>query len=413
MEIKKWKGIKNTTSPERLAPGELAAATDVDIDNTGRIMSREGITEINDTATHSLYSDHNHVLLAHANILKRVNSDLSTTALRTLTNANPISYAEYVNITFYSNGTDLGRVVSGAALEWGVQPPTGQPAASATGGLLPPGRYLYAMTFLRSDGHESGTGGAGVIDLTSGGGITFTSLEVSTNPEVNGKILYLSTPNGEAMYRVGVVPNNTTTVSYSGDATDLSIPLTTQFAGPPPAGSVVRVFNATAYVVVGDTVYYSDPYNLELFRPATHFLRFPGEVGLFECVNAGIYAGTIDAPERESGVIGYLSGERPDSFRFMQLFDYGVIPGSGVRTEASHFQPPSPDEPTWSRPAVVWATRHGVCVGYDNGQCQNLTETRYSFPPAQRGAGLVRQTKGFAQYVVVLQGAGAANNIAP
>jgi len=414
MEIKRFLGIKNTTSTERLKPGELTVASDVDIDNTGRALSREGITKIDATSSHSLYSNPYITLFVQGASLKRINSNLTFTTLATLTSASPMSYAEYGGVTYYSNGVDKGRIVNGAAKQWGITPPVGQPVAAAADGALPPGRYLYALTFVRSDGYESGTGLAGVIEIPAGGGgISFSSIEVSTNPEVSGRILYLTSPNGEALYRAIYLDNVAKTAVYTGDATGLSVALDTQFAGPPPAGDIVRVYNGIAYVITGGVAYYSDPYNLELFRMDKNFLQFPSNVGMFECVNDGLYVGTEDTPEVETGAIWYLSGERADKMKSTQLYNYGVIPGTAVKTEASHFMPPDPEAPEWSRPAVVWGTRHGICIGYDSGQCQNLTEQRYSLPVAQRGAGLVRQTRGYVQYIAVLQGAGAANNIAP
>jgi hypothetical protein len=413
VEIKKWTGIKNAVSDERLKPGELASATDVDIDNTGKIWSRQGFTEIDGTAAHSLYSNPHHALVAHGTTLKLVKPDLTFTTLATLTNANPLSYDHYNGVTYYSNGVDKGRIKGSSALQWGVTPPLGQPAASQVGGQLPPATYRYALTFLRSDGHESGTGVAGEIDLPIGGGIAFSSIEVSTNPEVSGKILYLTSPNGEVMYKAMVMANSVTSAIYTNDALDLTVPLTTQFAGPPPAGSIVRVYNGTAYVIVGDVAYYSDPYQLELFRMDENYLYFDGQVAMFECGTDGVFAATADSPDYETGGIWYLGGGNPRTFRWQKHYDFGAIPGTAVKTEAKYFQPPDPDAPKWSRPAIIWSTRHGICIGYDDGSVQNLTEDKYSLSPAQRGAGLVRQTRGYAQYLVVLRGAGSANNVAP
>lgn len=413
MEIKKWRGLRNTTTPERFAPGELATASDVDIDNSGRLLSRQGFTEINSTACHSLYSDQTRSLIMQGAVLRLINPDLSLTTLTTLSNTSPVSYMTVNGVTYFSNGVDTGRIQGSTALPWGIDPPIGQPAASAVSGSLQPGTYLYALTFTRAGGFESGTGVAGVIDLPTGGGIQFTGVEVSTNPEVSGKILYLSTPNGETLYRAMELTNGATTAVYRNPAEQLTIPLATQFVTPPPAGTMVREYNGTAYVVVGNTIYYSDAYDFESFRMDKQFLQLPTDVSMFECVNGGVYLGTLDTSDKETGAIWYLSGERPDTFRWMKLYDYGVIPGTAVKTEAAYFQPPSPNDPVWSRPAVVWATRHGACVGYDNGQATNITETRYSFPSAQGGAGMVRQTKGFAQYIAVLRGAGTAHNSAP
>jgi hypothetical protein len=95
------------------------------------------------------------------------------------------------------------------------------------------------------------------------------------------------------------------------------------------------------------------------------------------------------------------------------VFDYGAIPGTGVKTLSAYFDTKTSDVGNAiedGTPAVVWSSRHGACVGFDGGRARNLTEAMYSFPAAQRGAGLVRQARGYVQYLSVLRGSGAANN---
>ena len=159
------------------------------------------------------------------------------------------------------------------------------------------------------------------------------------------------------------------------------------------------------YVVTGDTVYHSDPYNFDTFRFDNQWLRFPGQVVMFEAVNDGIYVGTSQA-------VSFLPGDRPDKFVPVDIFDYGVIDGTAVRTEAAFFdtQAQGEDAGEQPRPAVAWTSKQGVCVGRDGGAAVNLTETKYSFPAAERGAGLIRQDRGYITYISALQGTSTANN---
>lgn len=415
MDISRFSGLRNTTSPERFKVGELAEAFDIDIDNTGRPLSRIGVTKVNATPAHSLFANHRVAMCVNGTTLSAIEANASLTPIQTLSTSNYLS-AETVNdFVYYTNGVDTGRLIGRTPGCWGVPVPVGQPVTSQLRGQLPPGRYSYAVTFIRgSDGHESGTGIAGQIDVTLGG-IGFTNIEVSTCAEVSSKIIYLSTANGETMYRAAVIPNTQTIYAYTSDGTDLTIPLVTQFAGPPPAGSLVRTYNGILYVVVGDTVYYSDPYNFDLFRLDTNFLRFPGRVVMFEACNDGIYVGTPDAggdDVESTGYIWFLAGGRPDQMKSTQLFDYGVIANSAVKTDAAYFEPEQTGEQAGeqARPIIVWTTRHGVCVGRDSGAVQNLTETKYSFPTAQRAAAMVRQDRGYTVYVSTLQGPGVLTN---
>lgn len=414
MEIKRWAGIRNTFADERLKPNELTVALNLDIDNAGRLLSRVGHTVINATSSHSLFATDQIALVMQGATLKVIEADNSLTTIATLTNSNPVAFHAYAGVVYGTNGVDTFRLVGRSYRQWGVTPPVGQPHAEATTGDLPPGRYLYAMTFRRSDGHESGTGVAGYIDLPTGGGIAFSQLEVSTNTEVHDKILYVSSPNGEALRRARVVANSATVAEYRG-YTELGAELTTQFAGPPPPGTLVRGFNGHLMLVDGDTIYFSRPHSLELFDLDNDYLRFPGQVAVFEPVNDGMFVATSDVLGDDPNTVGatwYLSGNRPDQLKSTQLFDYGAVPGTAVRTQAAYFETNLEGESRGENAgsAVVWTTRHGVCVGFDGGTARNLTETKYSFPDAQRGVGLVRQSRGYVQYIVVVRGAGAANN---
>lgn len=413
MEIKKFFGLNNKVSPERMNPGELATAVDIDIDNTRRVLSRRGMAVKNATSSHSLFSGDSVAVVVASGALNIVNADFTYTAAKTLISNQPLSYDTLYGVIYYSNGIDKGRLVDGAWSCWGVDIPVGQPVASKTTGSLPPGTYLYALTFLREDGHESGTGVSGSITVGANSGIDFSGIEASSNAEVTFKNLYVSSPNGEVQYLIDTIPNAQTTYSYRGTGLEQSIPLATQHAGPPPAGTIVRIYNGMAYVLVDDTIYYSDPYNLELFRLDRNFLRFQAPVANFDSVNTGLYVSTVDTEGDDAETLGaswYLTGSRPDQMRSQQLFDYGSIPNTCVKTDASYFKTAQIDVEEPANPSLIWATRHGVVVAYDGGLAENLTESHYSYPIAQRGAAMVRRTRGYTQYIATLQGSGDADS---
>lgn len=411
MEIKRFVGLRNTTSNERLRNGELSLAQEVDLDNTGRLLTRKGYVGVNVNPGHSIFNNSQHTFLVQGTNLKAVEQDFSYTQLKVLSTDASVSYESVLDTTYYSNGVDTGRLLGRTPSKWGVDTPVGQPSSAPTTGTLPIGNYMYAITFVRNDGHESGTGIAGQINLPQGGGIAFTNIEVSTNPEVSGKMLYLSGTNGEILYRAAAIPNSLIQYNYLSDSLDLSIPLITQFEGPPPAGTIVRSYNGVMYVVSGDTVFFSKPYEYELFNRGFRFLRFPGSIAMLEIVDDGIFVGTADLGQESTGATWFLSGTRPDTFRSNPLYDYGVIEGTSVVSDASYFDSgPGDAETGTTRPAVVWTTRYGVCVGFNGGISKNLTEAKYSFPIAQRGAGLVRLHRGYVQYITTLQGIGAASN---
>lgn len=416
MEIKRFRGLRNVESGEQLRPGDLATALNVDLTNAGKLMSRKGYTRVSATALHSLYSNHAVVLAAQGSTLKLVGSDFSLTTLADLGSSRPVSYETVLDTVFYSNGVTSGVVQGQSHRQWGVAPPAGQPAAQAlVTGSLSPGTYQFAMTFRRADGHESGTGASGQVELAAGQrGISFSGMEVSTNPLIRDKILYLGSANGEVMYRVAEVPNAQTSVSVLSP--DFGPPLLTQFAGPPPPGHIVRWHGGRMWVATADGIYYSDPYEPELFRLADCYMRVPGMPSMFEPVGNGAYVATQDEGSGDDsetkGATWFWSGSDPKQMSPTQVFDHGAVMGTATKVDAGFLESPveGETEGMGSRPAVVWVSRFGVCAGFEGGQVRNYTEARYSFPVAQRGAGMIRQDRGYTSYVATLQGTGAANN---
>lgn len=407
MEIKKWLGLRNVTSDERLTTltkkdhksSFMETADNVDIDDTGKVMTRLKATLAQAGSYHSLWSDGDVALVMSGKTLYRMNPDISLTALTTVSSDRRMSYARQQNITLLSNGIDKLRLHLDVPLMWGT-PQARQPTAALTSGGLPAGTYQYALTHLRGDGMESGTGTAGSIELPVPGGIEFANIEASIDPEVTDKLIYLSAPDGSELFRAFAMPAAATTAAYRGSVPELTLRLETQFASPPPAGDIVALYNACAYVAVGNMVFYSDPYALERFKMRTQFLQFTGEVTMLAPVNDGIYVSTIDRT-------WFLQGRHPSEFKSFEVLDYGAIAGTAARTTVEALRG-SPDPA--GRRVVVWTTPSGICLGGDGGVVVNLTERNFSFPSAQRGAGIVRQARGITQYLAALEGSGVAHN---
>lgn len=400
MEIKKFRGIRNTSEAERLAPGYLAAADNVDVDDSGQVRSRLGTSVVNAAgAMHSLWAEGDVCLVTVGQDLRRVNPDYSLTQLTRLTTSRRLSYARQQNVIYYSNGVDRGRVTSDGAVGWGLETPVGQPAAAPTSGGLPPGRYRYALTFRRADGFESGTGIAGVVELPAQGGIQFSGIEVSSEPEVVDKCIYISGPNGEEMFRGPVVDNSVTSVAYRGTGSDLTAVLETQFEDPPPPGDIVEWHGGHMYVVTGSTAYYSAPYQYERFCLRDRHISLPGLITMWAPVADGIYASA-------AGKTWFLAGTDPRELKATQVFDHEAIPGTATRTivGVSESEEESP-EGEKSSTAVLWTSTRGICLGGEGGRAENLTDRIATLPGAPRGSGLVLiSERGYTQYLAALEG---------
>lgn len=115
-------GLNNVVDPARLGLDlktgecELAAAYNVDIDQTGRISRRRGLTQKRSDASHSGFCEGGDCLYVSGGSLYRLNPDYSREELRSdLTLNMPMSYVQVAGRVYYSNGVQKGYVPRGGA----------------------------------------------------------------------------------------------------------------------------------------------------------------------------------------------------------------------------------------------------------------------------------------------------------
>jgi len=375
-------GLRNDRPAERFEHSDLAAGTNADIDNSGAVSRRAGYTQVLAGGFHSVWSDNDQCLLVNAGALKKSDPSYNLTTLRTLVDARTVmSYAKAVDRVFFSNETDTGIVENGTARTWGIAVPPA-PSVAVTVGSMSAGTYQYTLTYIRSDGQESGAALASVIVVPDGGGLNFT-LPVSADPDVVLKNIYLSTPDGEVLYWATSVANDQTTASYTGDALELTLPLLTQFLGPAPAGQIVGYYRGRMYVAAGDKLYPSEPFAYELFD-LRKYIWMDGRITLFaamedkeragaEGMNSGLFLGT----DRSCGV---LVGK--DEFQYVPKTEYGAIEGAVTYVDGSVFG----DKSTGADLLPVWMTTQGICVGLPQMEIKNLTRARFHFTADGKGA---------------------------
>lgn len=391
-------GLRNTVPSDRFGLEDLEAAENVDIDDSLRVTRRYGHgAAVVSGACRSLWSDGLTALVVRNDTtLVQILPDHTLRTLRTgLAPGLDMSFGGLAARIYYANGIDTGVVEGGRSRSWGLEVP-GVPAVSATGGVLPAGRYQFAVTYLRADGQESGSSLSGVIELGATGGVQLASLPVSADPDVALKAVYLSKCNGEALYRAGIIPNGNTTFTYQIEAS-MQVPLRTQHLRPAPAGQFVDVINGRTLVARGDTLYFSEPYAPELFDLRKNF-RFNGPIVMLAALDTGVYIGT------EAQVI-WLDGKVPENWVYSERLMYGAIRGAVTKTSRDLVL-----DGQGVKRVAVFATQQGICVGEDGGGIINLTRERYAYPVQDKGAVVVRQHRGLVQCLTALQGAEVAGN---
>lgn len=387
-----FKGLRNDVLPQRFSIADLAIAQNIDIDESGGISRRTGRTSKYAGVVHSLWAEGSLGLFMEGGNLKRLNTDYTATTMRSGLAVLPAMRYQKVNDTVYfTNGQECGLVERGVARSWGIAVPP-PPGAAATVGNMPAGDYQFAMTYLRADGQESGTGLAGRISVPDGSGLNFT-MPTSSDPNVAMKALYLTTPNGEILYRALVQMNVAGSCSYRNDSSELNLPLTTQFMGPPPAGHLLGYYHGRMYVAVGENLFYSEPYAYELFD-LRRYLSFDGRITLFAPIedrdNPGIFIGTDTST-------CWLNGVDPDEFKMVPGVNYGAIIGAMTNVDGAMYA----DHGNGARMLPMWLSMQGICVGLPGGTVQNITRSKYFSPVPAQSSGCALFKPDSTQFVAV------------
>lgn len=404
----RFHGLRNNVSPETFAPTDLVAALNCDIDDALNLHRRKGYSApVTAAIDRDIYANGSVCLGVGSNALKLVNADFSTVTLRSgLSAGRPLSYAAIDGRVFYANGIELGCVQNGVDRTWGIAAPTAIPIPTATGGSMPAGNYQYAVTYIRNDAQESGTGKAGTFTLAVTGGIALSSIPVSADPTVTRKFVYCTDRNGETMYRSGIIDNSATTFVIREIRAGTS-PLLTQFMNAPPAGaSIIAESRGHMLAVVDNRLYVSDPFAPELFDLRRSFL-FNDPITLIAPINDGKVTrqhGVFVGTDRQ---IIFLEGDGPSTWTFRVIANYGIIPGTLFYGDGELLGAGDAKERI-----AFFAAKTGLCAGKMGGDLVNLTQARFSYPAMDRGAGLVRRHRGIAQYLVTLQGTEIPGNIA-
>ena len=385
IEIKATGGVRNDVSAERFGKGDLVVGINVELDDTGKVYRRQGYSQIAAAAMHSLWSEGNDAFVVNAGMLSRVESDLSIRPLTAVTDR--VAYVRIADRVFWSDGQQSGVISGSTSRRWGIAPPPVFNAQAVTVGSLRDGDYLYTMTFEREDGTESGAPLCGRI--STAGAIFFPALPVSADPTVVRKHIYLSEWNGELPYRAMTLTNSVTAATISAPP-PAGPALRTLLMGPAPAGTVLGYYNGRAYVARGRFLWYSRPYEYELFSPMD-YIAFSTDVQTFAPVSDGVFVGSEDETV-------FLFGDDPAQFKRRQVCDYGTVRG----TEADIPEYYTLDGESQG-PQKMWMSRQGVCHGSDGGQFKNLTGGRYILPEGVvAGSSLLKVRGGTPQLVVSL-----------
>ena len=379
------RGMNNLTSDRGLPAGDDGAvrnAVNVDFAGPEELYSRKGMRKVY-SATNARFGFSCPLgeYIVEGTDLKKFNTNNTATLLRSGVLGTTCTFDYFNDVLYFSDGLLSLKITSSAAYQWGMSVPAA-PILSGTAGIYGAGVYQACCAWVDANGVESGASPVSSITVTDNAGIVFT-LPTTTDPQVVATRLYLSTANGKEMYHVA----DTTAASYTVAAGRYDEGATAEhlFVSPAPAGSIIRIYKGRAYVADAyGTVWYSDPFELDHFRPGTNFLQFPEVVDIMEPVANGIFFAYGNQTD-------FYAGTPEDGFDIRNsVLNYGGVYGTGKKI-------PKTDPVT-----VSWQSQRGMVVGSSDGQCKNVQEANVAVDTAVSGASLIREQNGIRQYIVSL-----------
>jgi len=398
VEVRGFRGVNNRAPEHRLEINDLVQGVNVDLDDSGMAERRGGTTERLTGKYHSLWNDGlSFALGVSGSALKKItrNDDgsLATSDLRTDLNPNPVSYAAVAGDVYYANGQITGMVRGGSHRAWGVPVPAVQPAVSVTTGALYAGRYQVAITFVDTDGRESGATVANSAVLSTVGGLSISGIPTG-GADIDQVRVYVTPPNGERLYLARTVSNGTASVSITSGLHN-TVPLVTQFLNEPPAGTLVAYDNGRIFVADGPFVFYSLPHTYHLFD-YEHYFHFPGDVTFMVAVPG---SGIVTSSDR----LRFFPSNFTDAQQVpvTVLGDYRALPGQGTRVDGRHFGASG----EWA----AFTTEQGVCV-MAGREFRNLTHERFAFG-GNRAAMIAREMGGFSQLLSMVRDSDSTGNV--
>lgn len=364
----------------------LAAADNVDIDNTGRIHSRRGTALLQAFANppHSLHMvDATTGYAVVDSVLYPCTVGPSSvvlgTLLKVLTTNDPLSYETLAGELYYSNGTDSGRISAGVWYPLGLPTPAAPTLAITGGGSLDPAWYQVSVSYVNSTtGEEGGISPSSNVQLSSMGSIVVTL--PSSTPGATEVNVYLSGPNGEVPFKLDAVAVGTAT--YTATAAPQGRETTGRFEVPLPPGTLF-VHNAALCSFSGSSVYVGIPYRPGYCLALNSIIPFPATVSIAVSGQAGVYV-AADKTYWIPGALDALEGAP-----LVDVLPLGAVPGTA-------FVDPSPDP---SRVVVGWFSPFGIVLGDTQGQVTTPMQNNILLTPPASGVSAVFVEDGYRKVV--------------
>lgn len=399
-------GMDNLSNETSLPAGACRDALNVEFDVYGNFRSRAGWKPVSSLAgAHSLWGsiDGTFGLFAHGDKLKRLivrdGEVFTATVMSGLYVGDRMSFYEYADQVFFTNGRDLGYVSRTQAALIGVDQPACSAAPTDTGSL-PAGEYQVGASYVLPSGEESAMSPLVALTLDSQGGIDVAIGAYSTFASGAAKVRVYCTPvNGDIVYLAGEFPPRMSGL-YEISSLDLTKQADNLWMSRMVGGSIVRAYNGRLMVASGDVLQFSQPYRYGLTKRNTDFVRFNSRVTMVEPVVDGVYVGL------EEGAVHFLAGGGPTAFESRMVSSNRPVPYASSPIAPGRL--PRKIAERGDQNAVLWLGTMGYSLGLPGGVVMDIQSDRLSLPAYEAGSTLVLTNAGIKQVLSVVESASTA-----
>jgi hypothetical protein len=111
-------GLNTVDDPVRIEPTDLQSAVNITIERSGRVRTRNGLTELQTGAYHSLFCAGKDCFVVSGDSLYQVATDGSLTGIRSGLADRRMDFTQVGDLTYYVNGIDKGYVKAGVSYVW-------------------------------------------------------------------------------------------------------------------------------------------------------------------------------------------------------------------------------------------------------------------------------------------------------
>jgi len=378
-QIDAFTGEANTVNPKRMPKGAMQSSKNIDIDDTGSAIGRNGYALVRALANWQYAyaaSWQSLAVIIDNGDLYRLNADLTLHLLKSSVLYSNVSQTEIGNELFLTNGI----ITDGYTVRDLRVPNPLSPTVSIISGNLPAGQYQLVCTHTDTTGRESGISELVVVDLLDNQGLLVTPSNAGY--QVN---TYISLADSADLFLAGV--GNITLTEPITSRYVLPTHLIGCYPCPENIGKIVY-YESKIYVSVYDSisgvtiVFYSQPFQYHLFALDTDYFIMSSKIEMLLAANSGLVIGTdidINAYTSDGGLV--------------PLANYGVVAGEcGVNTMDGNIE-------FWSR--------RGMCRALP---FENLTQKTVSVKSGETCNVAHIEQNGYNKFLAITDTLGVSNN---